>query len=157
MGAAALMIAACTVGLSPRLRSRMALPGANPSQLQVLTSSAFSRLSTHASGALQARPLWTAFVIGVGLSTDLRYLAALTAILASGAAVGTQLTAAAAYSVVSLGFVEIPLISQLAAPAKTCRALSAVHDWVKARRQLVFGMVMATLGAFLVTSGMGYT
>jgi hypothetical protein len=160
MGLAALMIAAFAVGLSPRLRSRVAsrvaMPGANPSQLQVLTSTAFSRLSTHASGALQAKPLRTAFIVGGGLATDLRYLAALTTIVASGAAAGTQLTAAGVYSVISLGFVEIPLISQLTAPAKTCQAVAAMHGWVKARRQQVFGFVIAMLGVVLMTNGMGY-
>ena len=156
MGVVALTIAAFAVGLSPRLRSRVALPGADPSHVQVLTSTAFSRLSTHASGALQAKPLRTAFIVGVGLATDLRYLAALTTIVASGAAGGTQLTAAGVYSVVSLGFIEIPLISQLTAPAKTCQAVAAVHGWVKARRQQVFGFVVAMLGVFLMTSGMGY-
>lgn len=164
MGVMALMIAAFAVGLSPRLRTRVtsrvaprvALPGANPSHLQVLTSTAFSRLSTHASGALQANPLRTAFIVGVGLATDLRYLAALTTIVASGAAAGTQVTAAGLYSVVSLGFVEIPLISQLTAPAKTCQAVAAVHGWVKARRQQVFGFVIAMLGVVLMTNGMGY-
>ncbi|BBX97124.1 GAP family protein [Mycobacterium lacus] len=156
MGVVALMIAALALGLSPRLRARVALPGANPSHLQALTSTAFSRLSTHAHGALRARPLWVAFIIGLGLSTDLRYLAALTAILASGVATGSQLIAAAVYSVVALAFVEIPLVSQLVAPAKTCQALTVAHGWVKGRRQQLFAVVIAMLGVFLVTSGMGY-
>jgi Sap, sulfolipid-1-addressing protein len=161
MGVSALLIATFAMGLSPRSRSRvprmprMSLTGTGPSHLQVLTSTAFSRLSTHAAGALQAKPLRTALLAGAGLATDLRYLAALTAIVASGAATGTQLTAAAVYSVVSLGFLEIPLISQLTAPAKTSQAVSAVHGWVKVRRQQVFGMVIAVLGVFLMTSGMG--
>jgi hypothetical protein len=167
MGVLALMIAAFAVGLSPQLRPRVAsrmapqsaagvaMPGANASQLQMLTSTAFSRVSAHASGALEAKPLRTAFLVGVGLATDLRYLAALTTIVASGAVAGTQLTAAAVYSVVSLGFIEIPLISQLAAPAQTSSVVSAVHGWVKARRQQVFGVVIAVLGVALLTNGMG--
>lgn len=63
-----------------------------------------------------------------------------------GAAAGTALTAAGVYSVVALGFVEIPLISHLTAPAKTCQAVAAVDGWVKARRQQVFGFVIAMLG-----------
>ena len=50
---------------------------------------------------------------------NFRHLAALTAILASGAAAETQATASAVYSVVALGFVEIPLVSELVAPAQT--------------------------------------
>jgi len=155
MGVLALMIAALAVSLSPRLRARVALPGAGPTQVQVPTSTAFSRLSARVNGALAARPLWVAFLLGVGLSTDLRYLAALTAILASGAAAGTQVTAVAVYAVVALAFVEIPIVSQLAAPARTGQIMSAVHGWVKVRRQQIFGVVIAMLGVFLMTSGMG--
>jgi hypothetical protein len=154
MGLLALTIAALTVGLCPRLRSRVALPGTTPTHLPVPSPPAFSRLSTRVNGALDARPLWVAFALGVGLSTDLRYLAALTAILASGAAAGTQITAVAAYAVVALAFVEIPLVSQLAAPAQTGQIISAVHGWVKARRQQIFAVVIAMLGLFLMTNGM---
>jgi hypothetical protein len=155
MGVFALMIAAVAVSLSPRLRARVALPGSGPTPVQVPASNPFAKLSTRVNGALQAGPLWVAFLLGVGLSTDLRYLAALTAILASGAAAGTQVTAAAVYAVVALAFVEIPLVSQLAAPARTGQIMSAVHGWVKARRQQTFAVVIAMLGIFLMTSGMG--
>jgi len=30
-----------------------------------------------------------------------------------------------------------------------------VHGWVKVRRQQIFGVVIAMLGVFLMTSGMG--
>ena len=50
----------------------------------------------------------------VGLSsagpTPIEYMVALTAILASGAAIGTQVSAAVAYMVVMLAMVEIPLV-----------------------------------------------
>jgi hypothetical protein len=100
--------------------------------------------------------LWVPFVLGVGLLTDLRYLAALTAILASGAAAGTEVIAAAVYTVITLAFVRIPLASQLAAPAKTGEVMSQVHGWVKTRRQQLFAVVIAVLGVFLMTSGMGH-
>src|SRR5271169_600664 len=118
--------------------------------------SAFSRLSTRALDALQAGPLWITFVVGVCLTTDFRYLAVLTAILASGAAVGTQVSAAAVYTVVGLAFVEIPLACQLAAPASTGAVMSRVHDWVKARRRAVLGVIVALLGVFLMTTGVAH-
>ncbi|WP_207569168.1 GAP family protein [Mycobacterium decipiens] len=156
MGVLALLIAGVTIGCSPRLRARAAVPCAHPSHLRVLTSTAVSRLSTRAQDALQTRPLRVAFILGVGMLADLRFLAALTAIVASGAAVSTQLTAAGMYTVVALAFVEFPLASQLTAPAKTGQVLSAVHCWVKSRRQQVFAVVIAMLGAFLMASGMGH-
>jgi hypothetical protein len=57
MGVLALLIAGLAVGLSPLQRARLVMPSANPSQLQMLTSTAISRLSTRAHDALQAGPL----------------------------------------------------------------------------------------------------
>jgi hypothetical protein len=119
-------------------------------------SSAFSRLSTRVHDALQTGPLWVPFVLGAGLLMDFRYFAALTAIVASGVATGTQVSAAALYTVVTLAFIEIPLATQLAAPAKTGEVMSLVHSWVKARRQHVFAAVIALLGVFLMTTGVGH-
>ncbi|ORB83125.1 hypothetical protein B1987_03940 [Mycobacterium kansasii] len=156
MGVTALLIAGLAVGASPGLRARLGMSGSNPSQLQLRTSTTISRLSARAQFALQARPLRVAFVLGVGMLVDLRFLVALTAILASGAAVATQVTAAGVYSLVALAFVELPLASQLAAPAKTGQIMSVLQRWVKARRQQIFAVVTALLGVFLMTTGIGH-
>ncbi|WP_188113124.1 GAP family protein [Mycobacterium simiae] len=156
MGVLALLIAGFAGGISPRQRNRLSMPGASPSQLQVLTSNTISRVSTRAQFALQARPLQVAFLLGVGMLVDLRFLVALTAILTSGAAAGTQISAAGVYTVVALAFIELPLASQLAAPAKTGQMMSAVQGWAKARRQQIFALVIAMLGLFLMTNGMGH-
>jgi hypothetical protein len=156
VGVLVLLIAGLAAGLLPRRRMRLVIPGADPAHLQVLTSTTFSRFSMRVHDALQAGPLWVPFILGLGLLMDLRYLAALTAILASGATAGTQVGAAGLYTVVTLAFVEIPLASQLAAPARTGEVMSQVHSWVKARRQQVFAVVIALLGVFLMTTGMGH-
>jgi Sap, sulfolipid-1-addressing protein len=153
MGVFALVIAvAIAVGFS--VRQPMAAPAGGPAVQGEPT--AFSRLSTRALRALQGGPPWITFLVGVGITTDFRYLAALTVILASGAALGTQIGAAAAYTLVGLAFAEIPLICHLAAPARTGAAMSRVHDWVQARRRAVLGIVVAALGVFLMTTGMGH-
>jgi hypothetical protein len=113
-------------------------------------------LSTRALEALQAGPPWITFLVGVGITTDFRYLTALTVILASGAALGTQLGAAAAYTLVGLAFAEVPLVCHFAAPARTRAAMSRVHDWVQARRRALLGVIVAALGVFLMTTGMGH-
>jgi Sap, sulfolipid-1-addressing protein len=155
MGVLALVVAAAiVVGFSVRQRARVAVPTDDPSRRAGPT--AFSRLSTRAVDALQAGPPWITFLVGVGISTDFRYLGALTAILASGAALGTQVGAAAVYTVVALAFAEIPLATQLAAPARTRAVMSQVHDWVKARRRAVLGIIVAVLGVLLMTTGMGH-
>ena len=155
MGVLVLVVAALiAVGFSARQRTRVAMPGDGPSRQ--VTPTAFSRLSTRVLDALQAGSLRITFVVGVVISTDFRYLAALTAILASGAAASTQVSAAAMYTVVAVAFAEIPLASQLAAPARTRTVMSHVHDWVRARRRGVLGAFVAVLGVFLMTTGLGH-
>jgi hypothetical protein len=155
MGVLALMVAAAiATGFSVRRRTPTAIPADDPSFQAGPT--AFSRLSTRALDTLQAGPPWITFLVGVGITTDFRYLGALTAILASGAALGTQISAAAVYTVVGLAFAEIPLAAQLAAPGRTRTAMSRVHDWVQARWRAVLGIIVALLGVFLMTSGMGH-
>jgi hypothetical protein len=156
VGVLVLLIAGLAAGLVPHQRMRSVMPGPARPHPQMLPSTTFSRLSVRAHEALQAGPLWVPFVLGVGLLMDFRYLVALTAIVASGAAAGTQVSAAAVYIAITLAFVEIPLASQLAAPATTGAVMSRVHSWVKARRQQVFAVVVALLGVFLMTTGMGH-
>jgi len=157
MGVLALLIAAAAVGLSPRQsprqRARLGLPGVNTAHLG--TPPLISRLSTRAQDALRAKPLRVAFILGFGMLADFRYLAALAAILASGAAVHTQISAVGTYTLVALAFIELPLVSQLAAPVWTGQAISAVHGAVKTHRQQAFAVVIAVLGVFLMTRGMG--
>jgi hypothetical protein len=155
MGVLVLVVAAfIAVGFSARDRVRVGTPAGDGSGQAGPTAS--SRLLTRALGALQAGPAWVTFLIGVGISTDIRYLTALTAILASGAALGTQVSAAAVYTVVGFAFAEIPLVSQLAAPAKTRAVMSRVHDWARARWRAVLGAVVAVLGICLLTTGMAH-
>jgi Sap, sulfolipid-1-addressing protein len=156
LGALALLVAALALGLSARQRARLETAAPVPPQLQPRTSTAFSRLSTRAQGILHTRPLWVPFAMGVGLFTDFRYLLALSAIVASGAAAGTQISATAAFAVVSLAFIEIPLASRLAAPVKTGEVMSQVHEWVYARRHQVFAAIVAVLGVFLMSTGLGH-
>ncbi|ORW48042.1 hypothetical protein AWB90_11785 [Mycobacterium paraense] len=153
MGVLALVVAALiAIGFS--VRQPAALPAGGPSN--PVAPTAFSRLSTRALEALRAGPPWITFLVGVGITTDFRYLAALTVILASGSALGTQLSAAAAYTLLGLAFAEIPLVCHLVAPARTGAVMSRVHDWVQARRRAVLGLLVAALGVFLMTTGMGH-
>lgn len=144
LGALALVVAAAiAVGFSVRRTDAKAF-------------STYSRWSTRALDGLQAGPPWITFLVGVVITTDFRYLGALTVILASGAALSSQVGAAAAYTLVGLAFAELPLVCYLAAPARTRALTSRVHDWVRARRRAVLGVIVAALGVFLMTSGLGH-
>lgn len=160
MGVLALLIAAFSVGLWPGHRPRPGMPVGHtfplPGRTPAMLRSTVSRMSVRAHDVLDARPLRVAFALGFGMLVDFRFLAALAAILASGAAVGQQIGAAGLYALIALAFVEVPLISQLAAPARTDQVMSAVSRWVGARRQHVFAFVIGLLGVFLMTRGIGH-
>jgi hypothetical protein len=78
-----------------------------------------------------------------------------TTIVASGAAIGTQVSAAIAFVVVMLAVVEIALVSCLVAPAKTEAVLRPVHDWVLAHRWEVLIAILAVAGFWQVVTGVG--
>ena len=139
---------------APR-RARVSVPDVEPQAptLQPATPTALSRLSKRAGDAMQGGSLWVAFVAGAWLATPLQFVAALTAILASGASAGTQVVALIVYHVVALAFAEIPLLSQLVAPDKTQAVMQGVHDWVLPRRRQLIAVIIAVVAVFLVVNG----
>jgi hypothetical protein len=158
IGVLALLLAGMiALRLPTRRRARVAVPDveAQASALQPSTPSALSRLSKRAGDAMQGESLWVAFVAGAWLATPLQFVAALTAILASGASAGTQVVALVVYHVVALAFAEIPLLSQLVAPDKTQAVVLRVHDWVLPRRRQLIAVIIAVVAVFLVVNGIG--
>ncbi len=156
IGALALMFAGMiALRLPARRREPVPVPDvdAQASALQPPTPTAMSRLSTRAGDAMQGGSLWVAFVAGAWLGTPLQFVAALTAILASGATTGTQVVALVVYHVVALAFAEIPLFSQLVAPDKTQAVMLRVHDWVLSRRRQLIAVIIAVVAIFLVVNG----
>jgi len=94
--------------------------------------SATRRLLGHARNAWESGSLWVALAIGfwAGPPPSL-VIFALTTILASGAAIGTQIAAAVVFVVATLAVVEIVLISNVITPTKTQAGLRMLHDWVR--------------------------
>jgi hypothetical protein len=132
------------------------VPGSDPSALvlQPKTPTIFSRLSW--PGLLERRSVGMAFVAGLFTSTQIiEYWGAILVILASGAAVGAQVSAAVMFTLVSFAIVEIPLVSYLASPAKTQAVVEQLHDWIRARRRLVFASILGAVGVLMVANGMG--
>jgi hypothetical protein len=68
---------------------------------------------------------------------SVEYLAAIIAILASGAAAAAQVGAALIFTLVAFTVVEVPLISYLATPAKTLAVVQRLNDWISARRRAI--------------------
>lgn len=143
IGSLALIVAALIAIGIPR-RSRTPAP----------SDSLLSRLSSRAGNAIRSGSLWVAFIAGVALATPLQYVAALAAILVSGADAATQFGALLVYHLVVLAFAEIPLLGSLVAPAPTYAVMLRIHDWVIVRRRTLTAVIVATIGAFLFINGM---
>ena len=118
------------------------------------TRNGSSRLSIRRQ--LEEGSLAVAFIAGIGWATPpVEYLAAIIAILASGAAATAQVSAALMFTLVAFAVAEIPLVSYLAMPEKTVAVVQRLHDWIRARRQAILAVFVCTFGALLVVSGMG--
>jgi hypothetical protein len=172
MGVLALSIAALmTVRFSARQRAHLPTPGANtstlvPTAISRLLSraqdapteggSAIRRLLGRAHNAWENGSLWVAFVIGVVLGpAPEEVLFVLAIIVASGAAIGTQVSAAIAFVIGMLAVVEIMLASYLATPAKTQVIVQLLHDWARAHRRQVLIAIFAVAGVAALANGMG--
>jgi Sap-like sulfolipid-1-addressing protein len=120
--------------------------------------SAIRRLPGRARNAWANGSLWVALMIGLGSGpTPDGVLYVLAIIVPSGAAFGTQVSAAIAFAVGMLAIVEIMLVCYLATPAKTHAAVQRLHDWVLAHRQQVLVAVCTVAGISLVAQGMRNT
>ena len=119
--------------------------------------SAIRRLLGRAHDAWENGSLWVAFVIGLGFGgppPDV-VLVLLAIIVTSGAAIGTQFSAAIAFVVGMLAVVEIVLVSYLAMPAKTQAVLRLLHDWAWAHRPQILVAISQWVGSRWWPRGMG--
>jgi len=177
MGVLLLSIAALmTVRFAARQRAHLPAPGANTSTLEPDSNtptgisrllgrahdapteggSAIRRLLGRAHNSWENGSLWVALVIGLVSGPTLDgVLYVLAIIVPSGAAFGTQVSAAIAFVVGMLAVVEITLVSYLVAPAKTQVVVQLLHDWARAHRRKVLVAVFAVVGVALVAQGMG--
>jgi len=118
--------------------------------------SAFSRFSAGADRVWQSGHLGVAFVTGLGSALPpLESGVALTVILSSGAAMGSQLGAAVMFTVVVLIVIEVPLLTYLVTPAKTQAVMLGLQSWLRTHSRPLLAGMTATLGVLLVYSGMG--
>ncbi|MEZ0051412.1 hypothetical protein ABIA30_002410 [Mycobacterium sp. MAA66] len=152
------------VRLATRKRAEVADPDASPISKLLQRGkdapadggSALQRLLARAHDAWESGALWVAAVIGfwAGPNPSL-VLFALTTILASGAAIGTQIGVAVVFIVVSLAVVEIVLLCNVVTPTKTQAVLRGVHDWVGGYRTQIVVAILTLVGLAFVAQGTG--
>jgi Sap, sulfolipid-1-addressing protein len=157
IGVLAVPIAALiTARFWARQRAPASVTGGEPSVLvlEPNTPTGSSRLSIR--GQLEGGSLMVAFVAGLVLATPpVEYLAAMIAILASGATAAEQVGAALMFTLVAFTVAEVPLISYLATPAKTLAVVRRLNEWISARRQAIPAVIVGAIGVLLVVTGMG--
>jgi hypothetical protein len=130
-------------------------PRDRPQDAPARGRSAIRRLRGRARITWESESLRLPLVIGLAMGPPpLSVLLVLTTIVASGAAIGTQISLAFAWVFVIFAVVEIPLVSYLATPAKTRAALQWLHDWVSARRRQVLLAMVALAGVAMLAVGM---
>jgi hypothetical protein len=113
-----------------------------------------TRLSVR--GRLEGGSLVVAFAAGMAMATPpVEYVGAIVAILASRAGAGAQVGAALMFTLVAFAVAEVPLVSYLATPAKTQAVLLRLHDWIRARRQLILAVMVGVCGVLILAAGMG--
>jgi len=159
-GVLALLLAALTTaGLPARQRLRVPVSvGGDPSALllQPSTPTGISQLLGRARRVLGGESLWVALAAGIGTGpAPLEYLVALTAILAMGGAIGTQISAAVVFNVVMLAVCEITLVSYLATPTRTLAIIDQLNSWVRTHRRRILSLMIGVAGVCLVVTGSG--
>jgi hypothetical protein len=118
--------------------------------------SAVRRLLGRARNAWDDGSLWVSLVLGLlAAPPPVTVLLVLTTIVATGAAIGTQVTAAIAFVGGVLVVVELSLVMHLAMPAKTQAVLRLLHDWTRTHRQKILVAMCAVIGVALVAQGVG--
>ena len=121
-----------------------------------------TRANLRSSGYRRARnawedgSLWVALVIGLILAPPpFTIVFVLVTIMATGAAIGTQVIAAIAFVVGMQAVVEIALVSHLFRPAKTQAVMRLLHDWTRTHRQKILVAICVLIGGALVAQGVG--
>ena len=114
-----------------------------------------SRLSTLTQRMLEYGFVWPAFIVGLGSSVPpIEGPMALTVIMASRAAPGTQFTAFVFFILLVLVFVEIPLVGYLAAPQRTQAITLRMNTWIHGHRRQIFQTLLAVTGVVMLIQGM---
>jgi hypothetical protein len=105
------------------------------------------------SQSILTRPgfVWPAFIVGLTSSAPpIETVTAMTVIMASGAALGTQISAFVVFVLLVLTVIEVPLIALMVKPRQTEALLGRLNQWLTTyRRQIMMGMLIFMATTFL--------
>lgn len=112
------------------------------------------RLLHRAHRAWEQGSLWIAWVIGLASVPVDGVLFILAIIVASRAAVATQVSASIAFVLLMYSVVEMILVGYVAAPARTQAVLQQLHDWVRAYHRQILVTVFTVVGVSQLAQGL---
>ncbi|OBH08920.1 GAP family protein [Mycobacterium sp. E1747] len=116
--------------------------------------SATRRLLHRAHRAWERGSLWIAWVIGLASVPIDGVLFILAIIVASRAAVATQVSASIAFVLLMYSVVEMILVGYVTAPARTQAVLRQLHDWVRAYHRQILVTVFTVVGVSQLAQGL---
>jgi hypothetical protein len=128
----------------------------DPSGLEVVSKrpNVFALRRTSWSALLDRGSVKLAFVAGlITSSPPLEFWGAVLAIVASGAAASTQVSAYLMYMLVGYSIAEIPLVSYLVSPAKTQVVVMRLQGWLRAHQRQIFIFILSVVGVLMVGGG----
>lgn len=143
--------------IAPRSNTAIPLPWllSRPRDASAEEGSAVRRLVGRAHDAWENGSLWIAWLIGlISVPVD-GVLFIVAIIVASGASLGTQVSASVAFVAVMYAVVEAILVSYVTTPAKTHELLRRLHDLVLAYRRQILVAMFAVVGISQLAQGMG--
>lgn len=166
VGALALVVAALVgTGLAGRLRQRARLrratsePPDKPARVgqerpSVEQLPGFDKLPHRLQDALHNESPWIVWAYGVAVGMpSAYYLAALAAILKSGAGTSAQIGALLVFNFVAFAIAEIPLVSFALAPEATRARLDQFYTWISTHQRIVVTILAGIVGAYLIFVG----
>jgi hypothetical protein len=128
----------------------------DPSGLEVVSKrpNVFALRRTSWSALLDSGSVKLAFVVGlITSSPPLEFWGAVLAIMASGAAASTKMSAYLMYMLVGYSIAEIPLVFYLVSPAKTQVVVMRLQGWLRAHQRQIFIFILSMVGVLMVGGG----
>ncbi|WP_241520548.1 GAP family protein [Mycobacterium paraense] len=129
--------------------------GASDTLVEERPRSLFQRLGARTHEMLNTDVVWPAFVVGLASSfPPYEGVVLLAFIMASGAAITTQLVAFILFILMVLAVIEIPLVAYLVKPDQTLALMLRLQHWLRTYRQQIMQVSFGGTGLILLTQGL---
>jgi hypothetical protein len=117
---------------------------------------AFQKLPGPIQKVLRSESAWVGWIAGVAIGMPTAYyLAAIAAIVGSGAGVATSILALVVFNLIAFALTEVFLVSFLRAPEATRERVRRLYMWTQDHHRLVVAVLAALVGAYLLIVGIG--